>query len=61
MDGLHPLAILLLLLSLAQWAGQMASQLPSGIQPSIWVNEEAACARSGAARSRANASAPAAA
>jgi hypothetical protein len=61
MDGLNPLAILLLLLSLAHWAGQMAIQLPYGVQPSIWVQQAAAGARDGAARYRATTRAPVAA
>ncbi|GAD64078.1 hypothetical protein PA6_033_00030 [Aquipseudomonas alcaligenes NBRC 14159] len=61
MDGLNPLAILLLLLSLAHWIGQAATQLPNSIQPTIWLYEAADGARDGAARYRATTRAPAAA
>lgn len=61
MDGLNPLAILLLLLSLAHWAGQAASQLPNDIRPTLWLYEAADGARDGAAWYRATTRAPAAA
>lgn len=58
MDGLNPLAILLLLLSIAHWLGQTALQMPGGVQPIIWINETADGARDGAARYRATTRAP---